>query len=58
MVGEKAQTESFEKRMVGEEMETVMLDTSFKIFFCEMVKRNGAIIGGEYAGQGSFLFKI
>lgn len=58
MVGEKAQTESFEKRMVEEEMETVMLDISFKMFFCEMAKRNGAIIGGEYVGQGSFLFKI
>lgn len=50
MVGEKVQIELFEKRMVEEEMEIVMLDIFFKMFFCEMAKRNGVIIGGEYVG--------
>ena len=40
--------------MVGEKVETAILDKSFRKIFCEVEKKNGAVVG-EHGGVKGFL---
>lgn len=39
--------------MVGEKVETAILDKSFRKIFCEVEKKNGAVVG-EHGGSRDF----